>query len=98
MCTDFFFFNKVEVIVILNLFILKVRCLEFVLGDAIKQGCTSIVTCGPALSNSMRALAVMAASLGLTAHLLVKNDKVIKCSTKFPKSSFKDPYLNMRIF
>ena len=69
--------KKSNVSVILYLFIPKVRCLEFVLGDAIKQGCTSVVTCGPALSNSMRALAVMAASLGLTAHLLVKNDKVV---------------------
>ncbi|XP_072044970.1 uncharacterized protein [Amphiura filiformis] len=50
----------------------KVRCLEFVLADAIRQGCTSVVSAGSSHSNNLRTLAIMAASLGIQAHVLIK--------------------------
>ncbi|XP_072038149.1 uncharacterized protein, partial [Amphiura filiformis] len=53
----------------------KVRKLEFLFADAIKQGCSSIITCGGTQSNFCRATCICAKTLGMKAHLLLKTDK-----------------------
>jgi len=49
----------------------KVRKLEFLLADALEQGCDSIITCGMATSNHCRTTALACARLGLDCHLLL---------------------------
>lgn len=50
----------------------KIRKLEFLLADAMQQGCDSVVTCGGIQSNHSRATAVAARQLGLKPHLLLR--------------------------
>ncbi|MDZ7374848.1 MAG: D-cysteine desulfhydrase family protein [candidate division KSB1 bacterium] len=52
----------------------KVRKLEFVLADALRQGAQVIVTCGGIQSNHARATAVLARQLGLHPHLLLRGE------------------------
>lgn len=47
----------------------KTRKLEWLLGDALKQGCDVVVTAGAAQSNHCRQSAAAAAQLGLECHL-----------------------------
>ena len=49
----------------------KVRKLEFLLAEAIAQGCDSVVTCGGPHSNHTRATAVLARQLGLHISVLI---------------------------
>ncbi|XP_065176486.1 uncharacterized protein LOC135806252 isoform X2 [Sycon ciliatum] len=51
----------------------KVRKLEFLLADAIQQGCTSVITCGSIQTNHGRATAVAARELGLDPYLVVRS-------------------------
>ncbi|XP_072049278.1 uncharacterized protein [Amphiura filiformis] len=51
----------------------KARKLEFLLADAIHQGCTSVITCGGMQSNHCRATALAARQLGLHPHLLLRS-------------------------
>lgn len=51
----------------------KVRKLEFVLGEAVKQGVDRVVTCGGMQSNHCRATAFACAQLGLKAHLVLRD-------------------------
>ena len=61
------------------------RNLEFLLADAISQGCDTVVRAGGVQSNHSRATAIAARELGLDAHLLLwgnEKDKVISlCMT-----------------
>ncbi len=50
----------------------KVRKLEFLLADALRQGCDLVVTCGGLQSNHARATAVAARQLGLDCHLFLR--------------------------
>jgi D-cysteine desulfhydrase len=50
----------------------KVRKLEFVLADALKEGADTVITCGGAQSNHARATAVAAARLGIGCHLILR--------------------------
>jgi len=50
----------------------KVRKLELLLGDALERGSDTVITCGGVQSNHARATAVLAASLGLRAVLLLR--------------------------
>jgi D-cysteine desulfhydrase len=50
----------------------KVRKLEFLLGEALQQGADTLITCGTLQSNCCRAVAAVAARLGLRALLAVK--------------------------
>ena len=50
----------------------QVRKLEFLLADALRRGCDSVVTCGSLQSNHARATAVAARQLGLSPHLMLK--------------------------
>lgn len=52
----------------------KVRKLEFVLAQALAQGCDSIVTCGGLQSNHCRATAVLCAQLGLHCCLVLRGE------------------------
>ncbi|XP_006823418.1 uncharacterized protein LOC100378838 [Saccoglossus kowalevskii] len=52
----------------------KVRKLEFLLGEAVNTGCTSIITCGGIQSNFARSAAVAARQLGLESHLLLRSE------------------------
>ncbi len=52
----------------------KVRKLEFVLAEALRQGCDTLITCGGMQSNHCRATAVLAAQVGLKAHLLLRGE------------------------
>ncbi|XP_076435883.1 uncharacterized protein LOC143275567 [Babylonia areolata] len=52
----------------------KIRKLEFLLADAVDQGCRHVITCGEFLSNHCRAVAVSARQLGLTPHLFLRTD------------------------
>jgi D-cysteine desulfhydrase len=50
----------------------KVRKLEFVIADALRQGATVLITCGGLHSNHARATAVAAARVGLKCHLVLR--------------------------
>ena len=50
----------------------QVRKLEFLLADALHQGCDSVVTCGSIQSNHARATAVAARQLGMKPHLVLR--------------------------
>lgn len=52
----------------------KVRKLDFLLADALAQGCDTILTCGAVGSNHCRATALGAASLGMRTHLLLRGE------------------------
>jgi D-cysteine desulfhydrase len=49
----------------------KTRKLEYLLGDALSQGCDAIITAGAAQSNHCRQTAAAAAKLGMECHLLL---------------------------
>ena len=53
----------------------KVRKLEFLVGEALAQGADTLITCGTLQSNCCRAVAAVAARLGLRAILVLKGDK-----------------------
>lgn len=53
---------------------LQVRKLEFLLADALQQGCKHVITCGGIQSNHCRATAVAAAQCGLKCHLILRTD------------------------
>ena len=50
----------------------KIRKLEFVLGDALSQNATVLITSGGIQSNHCRATAFVAAQLGLKCHLILR--------------------------
>lgn len=49
----------------------KVRKLEFLVGEALKKRCDTLITCGGVQSNHARAVAVVAAQLGLKSFLVL---------------------------
>lgn len=53
----------------------KIRKLEFLAAEAIRQGADTLITCGAVTSNHARATAVAAARLGLTSHLLLRGEE-----------------------
>ena len=53
----------------------KVRKLEFLVGDALAQGADTLISCGTLQSNCCRAVAAVAARLGLKAILVFKGTK-----------------------
>jgi D-cysteine desulfhydrase len=56
----------------------KTRKLEYILADALKQGCDTIITAGAAQSNHCRQTAAAAAKLNLQCHLLLGGDAPLK--------------------
>ena len=50
----------------------KIRKLEYVLADAIHNGCDTVITCGGIQSNHCRATAAACAQLGLHCHVVLK--------------------------
>ena len=52
----------------------KVRKLEFLLAEALANGCDTLITSGGVQSNHCRAVAVLGAQLGLKVHLLLRSD------------------------
>jgi D-cysteine desulfhydrase len=56
----------------------KTRKLEYILADAIKQGCDTIITAGAAQSNHCRQTAAAAAKLNLECHLLLGGEAPLK--------------------
>ena len=52
----------------------KVRKLEFLLAEAVSNGCDTLITSGGVQSNHCRAVAVLGAQLGLRVHLLLRSD------------------------
>jgi D-cysteine desulfhydrase len=52
----------------------KIRKLEFVVAQALEEGCDVLITCGGVQSNHCRATAVVAAQLGLEACLILRED------------------------
>lgn len=52
----------------------KIRKLEFLLAEAVAQGCDTIITCGGEQSNHCRATALAATRLGLRSHLVLRTD------------------------
>lgn len=50
----------------------KIRKLEFLAADALKRKADTLITCGGIQSNHARATAVLAAKLGLKAHLVLR--------------------------
>ena len=57
----------------------KVRKLEFVLPDALAQGCDTLITCGGIQSNHARAVTAAAVRLGLSAVRVLKTDTPPPC-------------------
>jgi D-cysteine desulfhydrase len=53
----------------------KVRKLEFLVGEALQQGADTLVTCGRPDSNGCRAVAAVAARLGLRAVLAIRSPR-----------------------
>jgi len=53
----------------------KVRKLEFLVGEALAQGADTLLTCGTLQSNCCRAVAAVAARLGLRAVLAVRGER-----------------------
>lgn len=53
----------------------KVRKLEYVVAEAIEHNCDTLITCGGLQSNHCRATALVAAQLGLNAHLVLRGRK-----------------------
>ncbi|KUJ24168.1 1-aminocyclopropane-1-carboxylate deaminase [Mollisia scopiformis] len=60
----------------------KIRKLEYVLSDALKNGATTLVTTGGLQSNHMRQVAAVAAKYGFKAHLLPE-DRVSPVSPEY---------------
>ncbi|MFT4808782.1 MAG: L-cysteate sulfo-lyase [Paraglaciecola sp.] len=56
----------------------KTRKLEYILADALKQGCDTIITAGAAQSNHCRQTAAAAAKLNLECHLLLGGEAPLK--------------------
>lgn len=52
----------------------KVRKLEFLVAQALEEGCDTLITCGGIQSNHCRATALVAAQLGLEACLILRED------------------------
>ena len=52
----------------------KVRKLEFSVGDALNQGCDTLITAGGIQSNHCRATAAVAAKLGLGCDLVIRGE------------------------
>jgi len=50
----------------------KIRKLEFLVGEALQQGADTLITCGTPQSNGCRAVAAVAARLGLRAVLAIR--------------------------
>ncbi len=55
----------------------KVRKLEFLLAQAIADGCDHVITCGGYQSNHARTTAVAAAKLGLKCHLVLRDGPTV---------------------
>jgi D-cysteine desulfhydrase family pyridoxal phosphate-dependent enzyme len=53
----------------------KVRKLEFLVGEALQRGADTLITCGPPDSNGCRAVAAVAARLGLRAVLAIRGER-----------------------
>ncbi|HJR01260.1 MAG TPA: pyridoxal-phosphate dependent enzyme [Methylomirabilota bacterium] len=53
----------------------KIRKLEFLAGEALQQGADTLITCGPPDSNGCRAVAAVAARLGLRAVLAIRGER-----------------------
>jgi D-cysteine desulfhydrase len=56
----------------------KTRKLEYILADALQQGCDTIITAGAAQSNHCRQTAAAAAMLNLECHLLLGGEAPLK--------------------
>ncbi len=63
----------------------KVRQLEYYLGDALSQGCDTVLSTGAIQSNYMRTLAAAASKLGLESHIQLEN-RVPKNSREYNTS------------
>lgn len=53
----------------------KVRKLEFIVAQALEEGCDTLITCGGIHSNHCRAVAIIAAQLGLESCLILREDR-----------------------
>ncbi|SFC41721.1 D-cysteine desulfhydrase family protein [Pseudoalteromonas denitrificans] len=56
----------------------KTRKLEYILGDAVAQGCDSVITAGAAQSNHCRQTAAAAASLNMECHLVLGGEEPVE--------------------
>ncbi len=56
----------------------KIRKLEFLLAEALEQGCSTVITCGGLQSNHCRATAAMAARLGLSCELILRGPRTLE--------------------
>jgi D-cysteine desulfhydrase len=52
----------------------KIRKLEFVVAQALEEGCDTLITCGGVQSNHCRATAIVAAQMGLQCCLILRED------------------------
>lgn len=57
----------------------KIRKLEFVVAQALEEGCDTLITCGGVQSNHCRATAIVAAQLGLQCCLILREDSAPVC-------------------
>lgn len=53
----------------------KIRKLEYIVREALDQGCDYLITCGGIQSNHARATAAVAAKLGINAYLVLRGNK-----------------------
>ena len=71
----------------------KVRKLEFLVWEALKKKCDTLITCGGAQSNHARATAIIAAQLGLKPYLVLFRDE----KPKLDGNLFLDKLTNAEI-
>lgn len=73
----------------------KIRKLEFVIAQALKEGCDTLITCGGEQSNHCRATALIGAQLGLDVCLLLRNENLPKNTKDVEASGDKINNLKM---
>lgn len=71
----------------------KIRKLEYILPQVLKEKCNVLITCGGLQSNHCRATAATAARLGLKCHLVLKGD----ISSEIQGNYFMDQMLGAEI-
>ncbi|KAL7576686.1 hypothetical protein ACA910_005612 [Epithemia clementina (nom. ined.)] len=69
----------------------KIRKLEFLLADALAQGCDSVITIGGEQSNHCRATAAAARMLGLEPHLILRTPKALPLRTTTTTTTTTNP-------
>lgn len=75
----------------------KVRKLEFILAEALNQGCKGVITCGSVQSNHCRATAVASRELGLDCYLFLRSNHTASSHVSHPGNLLLDLFCGSKI-